>query len=469
MKKIPFRTILCAVSILVFRQADAMGFAAVTAHPFWSRWWFCASASVLAGAALLLLCNVLTRRARQTRQRKKEMLLASATRQIRNSLFLINSPIRELTMDKDLSPKARSYLELAMEQSERLSTALAGLVNSQEADLARQRLALSQVDIVKLVSLRCLLFESLGRGRNIAINFRCDHEAFVVAADRNKIGDAIDNLISNALKHSWDGGEVWVELQCFRGEWLLQVRDAGTGREERIRSFHKPHPASGGTKRKMPEPDPGPILAREMVKLHRGKIACESDEGGGVNFRIVVPNHPQRIQKWRLGEFDRPMPLETTSIKEQKRHTGTSETNLLREDEMWRMLRTTQSALESVRKKMLENSAVVRPTQSTGADNKFLKKALEVIIDNMLDPRFGKAEFASAVGVSPSLLYKKLKVQTGLSPTDFIKTVKLNYAMELLIRRRYGVTEVSELCGFSSVSYFSTVFRTHFGKSPSAV
>jgi len=41
--------------------------------------------------------------------------------------------------------------------------------------------------------------------------------------------------------------------------------------------------------------------------------------------------------------------------------------------------------------------------------------------------------------------------------------------LELLQSHKYNVTEVSELCGFSSIGYFSTVFKKHFGKSPNEI
>ena len=99
-------------------------------------------------------------------------------------------------------------------------------------------------------------------------------------------------------------------------------------------------------------------------------------------------------------------------------------------------------------------------------NDKFLKKIYEVARINISNSEFSKEEFASALNMSSSLLYKKTKALTGLSPTDFIKTLRLDHASELLQSRKYTVTEISELCGFSSVGYFSTVFRKHFGKSP---
>ena len=94
---------------------------------------------------------------------------------------------------------------------------------------------------------------------------------------------------------------------------------------------------------------------------------------------------------------------------------------------------------------------------------------IEVARANISETEFDKEEFASAMNVSASLLYKKIKSLTDQSPTDFIKTIRLNHAVELLQTRNYSVTEVSELCGFASVGYFSTVFRKHFGKSPSEI
>ncbi|HAH24105.1 MAG TPA: hybrid sensor histidine kinase/response regulator [Prolixibacteraceae bacterium] len=99
----------------------------------------------------------------------------------------------------------------------------------------------------------------------------------------------------------------------------------------------------------------------------------------------------------------------------------------------------------------------------------FVSKMLEVARVNISNFDFNKEVFASAMNVSSSLLYKKTKSFTGLSPTDLIKTVRLDHALSLLQSQKYTVTEVSELCGFASVGYFSTVFRKHFGKSPTEV
>lgn len=102
-------------------------------------------------------------------------------------------------------------------------------------------------------------------------------------------------------------------------------------------------------------------------------------------------------------------------------------------------------------------------------NDKFVKKAFEVVYKNISNLEFSKDEFASQMHVSPSLLYQKLKALTQQSPLDFIRMIRFNHAMELLQSQTYSITEISEMCGFSSPSYFSTAFRKRFGKSPAEI
>ncbi|HZK95744.1 MAG TPA: two-component regulator propeller domain-containing protein [Prolixibacteraceae bacterium] len=109
------------------------------------------------------------------------------------------------------------------------------------------------------------------------------------------------------------------------------------------------------------------------------------------------------------------------------------------------------------------------PILTNEHNDKFVRKMLEVARVNIPNTEFDKEEFASAMNVSSSLLYKKIKSLTDQSPGDFIKTIRLNHAVELLQSGKYTVTEVSELCGFASLTYFGIVFRKQFGKSPSEI
>ena len=103
------------------------------------------------------------------------------------------------------------------------------------------------------------------------------------------------------------------------------------------------------------------------------------------------------------------------------------------------------------------------------SNDDFLQKAIKCINDNIDNENFGKGEFASAMAMSQSLLYKKLKAVTDLSVVEFIRSIRLSKAMQLLQSREHTITEVSEMCGFSSPAYFSRVFKDYYGKTPSDI
>lgn len=102
-------------------------------------------------------------------------------------------------------------------------------------------------------------------------------------------------------------------------------------------------------------------------------------------------------------------------------------------------------------------------------DDPFVKKAVGVVYAHIQDPSFDKDLFAQEMNVSASSLYKKLKAQADQSPSEFIKTIRMTNALKLLQSHKYTVTEVGEMCGYSSSSYFSTVFKSFYGKSPNEI
>lgn len=108
-------------------------------------------------------------------------------------------------------------------------------------------------------------------------------------------------------------------------------------------------------------------------------------------------------------------------------------------------------------------------TEKKVIEDAFLAKAMECVRENMSNESFGKGDFASEMMISQSLLYKKIKAATDMSVVEFIRSIRLNHAMTLLTSGNHNVTEVSEMCGFSSSAYFSRVFKENFGKSPSEI
>lgn len=100
---------------------------------------------------------------------------------------------------------------------------------------------------------------------------------------------------------------------------------------------------------------------------------------------------------------------------------------------------------------------------------KFTDEAKAIILDHLRDEHFGVSELASALHMSRSSLLRKCKKQTQLSASQFIRQIRLQEAMELLLESDLTVSEVSYRVGFGSTSYFIKCFREHYGHPPGEV
>jgi signal transduction histidine kinase/DNA-binding response OmpR family regulator/ligand-binding sensor domain-containing protein len=99
-------------------------------------------------------------------------------------------------------------------------------------------------------------------------------------------------------------------------------------------------------------------------------------------------------------------------------------------------------------------------------DHKMMLKAIRFVEGNLKDEKLDIEMLANHLNLSQSTLYRKLKALTGKSATDFIRTIRLEYAARLLKEGSHNIEEVSGLSGFNSHSYFTRSFKEHFGKTP---
>nr|WP_226904835.1 hybrid sensor histidine kinase/response regulator transcription factor [Pedobacter schmidteae] len=108
-----------------------------------------------------------------------------------------------------------------------------------------------------------------------------------------------------------------------------------------------------------------------------------------------------------------------------------------------------------------------RKLEIVSPDEKFLDKLMLLIEGKMEDPDFNVGSLVEDIGMSQTVLYKKIKALTGLSITDFIKSQRLKRAAQLLSQKKLSIAEVAYSVGFNDRKYFSKEFRKQFGVAPS--
>ncbi|MDU1892998.1 MAG: two-component regulator propeller domain-containing protein [Dysgonomonas sp.] len=551
--------------------------------PYWDTWWFRLIVFTIIGIITFFILKIYTNRLKQRHAEDKIRFFTNTAHDIRTSLTLIKAPIEELNKEKSLSDKGQYYLNLATEQSNRLSFVTTQLLDFQKVDIGKGQVFLIMVNIVELVSRRISMFEATAKKDNINLVFSSDKDVYITAVDELKFEKVVDNLISNAIKYSHPHSNVEINLTCKREEWILAVRDYGLGISDNAQNklFREFYRGDNVANSKMVGSGIGLLLVKSYVSMHNGEIILKSKVNEGSTFTIRVPYKevaetasPQATKT----DIKTNIPIEADhntegseiSIKEEEELTPKKQTILIVEDngdlqnflnyslqdlynitiandglEAWQIIqkkmpdlvisdimmpemdglelcRLIKSTFETSHtpvilltslsektkqleglglgaddyitkpfdimilthriKSIVKNREAVRDKAvkmikqndnelifTNELNDRFVKKAVEVINNNISNSLFGKDEFASAMNVSSSLLYKKIKGLTGQSPTDFIKIIRLNYSLELLQSRKYTITEVSELTGFSSIGYFSTVFKKHFGKSPTEI
>lgn len=102
----------------------------------------------------------------------------------------------------------------------------------------------------------------------------------------------------------------------------------------------------------------------------------------------------------------------------------------------------------------------------TAKDKAFVKDVNQFMEKNLSDGDLNIAKLCRKTLMSRAKLYQKIKELTGCTPNELFRNYKLNKAAKMLKQGKYNVSEVSDLCGFSSIAYFSRTFKKHFGVTP---
>jgi ligand-binding sensor domain-containing protein/signal transduction histidine kinase/CheY-like chemotaxis protein/AraC-like DNA-binding protein len=99
-------------------------------------------------------------------------------------------------------------------------------------------------------------------------------------------------------------------------------------------------------------------------------------------------------------------------------------------------------------------------------EDKFILRLRDILEANLTDPDFNVSKLVREIGMSRSVLFRKIKVHTGLSVIDLIRSTRLKKAEKLLRQKKMSISEVAFAVGFNDPKYFSKSFRSQFGKTP---
>jgi two-component system sensor histidine kinase KdpD len=189
---------------------------------------------------------------------------------------------------RELSPKQReSFLALIADETNRLATLVADVVDTSRIDAGTFTFTFADVDVGAVVS-EAVAAATVGQDE-VPVVARVVRPLPRVRGDAGRLRQVVSNLIDNAVKHSPAGEPVEVVATAENGRVLVDVSDRGPGvRPEDQRLIFEKFGRSSGAVGK-PGTGLGLYIARSIVDAHGGTLRVESAQGRGATFTVALP------------------------------------------------------------------------------------------------------------------------------------------------------------------------------------
>lgn len=542
--------------------------AVIVNEPWYASTFACIIYILLVSLVVYMIAAYYTRRKKTQLEEEKMKFLINATHDIRSPLTLILGPLEKLK--KRLVEKENKVdLDTIDRNAKRLLLLVNQILDERKIDKNQMHLHCTKTELVGFISGILTLYNYNAKERNIKINFEHKDKELFVWIDKINFDKVISNLLSNAFKYTFDGGEVTVLLSKDDENAEIKVIDNGIGfnDEKTEKLFERFYQGNNSKDLHIEGSGIGLNLCKAIVTMHGGKInASKRDDGkNGACFTVNIPlgkEHlrPEQIEESQFKEKDKSEETNKQANKNYRimivdddREIGqyintelgkwykfevfpngrealkallTKNYDLVISDVMMPemdgitllkniksnsnisyipVLLLTSKAEVSDRMEGLKKGAdafLAKPfsmqelhilidnlidnvrrlrgkfsgaqdqkdkiveVEVKGNDDALMDRIMRAINENISDPEFNVEKLTEDVGISRAQLHRKIKEITGISAGEFIRNLRLEQAGRLIREGKINVTQVAYTVGFNNQSHFSTLFKKHYGMSP---
>lgn len=499
---------------------------------------------------------------------------------IRTPLSLVLAPLNDIAEDEKLSERSRGFLNMARRNGEKLMKMISQLLDFQKFDTSRMQLSIQQVNLSEFLEKEVGRFIPLAQQKSLKLTLNsCPEKDTWI--DSSMVEIILDNLISNAIKYTPEGGSVSVYAEEMDGKVSISVKDTGIGipKKDLKKIFGLFFRAGNAVNGPSKGSGLGLMISRKMAERMGAELRFVSEEGKGTTFTLgplstllkeelisksekqddhkdvssdaKSENSVDKVRETLLfvddneelrnyihmaydGYYDITSVESGEKALEFLKQGGLCDIIVsdvmmpgMQGDELCRhikensdtswipvILLTAKSGkdfminglnlgaddyitkpfdpqiLRSKIDSMLSNRRRLSryylakalsmagkenlpedqlpELEENSADNEFIDKATHIVLENLSDETFDINALCREMAMSRTLFYGRLKTLTGQTPQEFIRLIRLEQASSLL-KQGIPVLDVATRTGFSNSKYFSTLFKKHFGISPSQV
>lgn len=234
-------------------------------------------------------------------EQERREFVSNVSHELRTPLTTLRSYLEALTdgawEDPEIAPK---FLEVIQNETERMIRMVNSLLQLSKIDSKEQPLMREVVDFPKFFHHIIDRFEMNVKDGNITFKRVIPDESYFVYIDKDKMTQVLDNIISNAVKYSPDGGRITCRVQKDIRQIIVSIQDEGIGIEyEKLdKIFDRFYRVDKARTRQLGGTGLGLAITRELIESHYGRIWANSKEGKGTTIHFTLPlNNKRRRQQ----------------------------------------------------------------------------------------------------------------------------------------------------------------------------
>jgi PAS domain S-box-containing protein len=225
-------------------------------------------------------------------QRMKDEFIATVSHELRTPLAAISGWLYTLLDGEagQLAEEQRRYLAIIQRNSDRLARLVGDLLLLGQIESGRLSLELADVDLAQIARDTADLLSGQAAAKRITLTVSAAAPA-VMRGDPARLGQVLDNLVTNAIKFTPEEGNVRISVENAGGRCRITVSDTGIGiaPDERARLFERFYRASSATSQGIGGTGLGLAISKAVVESHHGTIQLAGRDGPGSAFVVELP------------------------------------------------------------------------------------------------------------------------------------------------------------------------------------
>ncbi|WP_431802207.1 cell wall metabolism sensor histidine kinase WalK [Halobacillus andaensis] len=232
-------------------------------------------------------------------EQERREFVSNVSHELRTPLTTMRSYLEALTdgawEDKEIAPR---FLDVTQNETDRMIRLVNDLLQLSKMDRKDTGLFKEKVEFIEYFSHIIDRFE-MNRDEKNTFKRELSNENLFVWIDKDKVTQVLDNIISNAIKYSPEGGTITFKAETLKKQLLVSVSDQGMGMPADTvdKIFDRFYRVDKARSREMGGTGLGLAIAREIIESHHGQIWANSQEGKGTTVFFTLPLINQKRRK----------------------------------------------------------------------------------------------------------------------------------------------------------------------------